>query len=35
MALIFLVIVGGLSFFAGNETTMYTRVSNTIVGATR
>jgi len=35
VALIFLVIIGGLSTFATNENAMYTRISNTIVGATR
>jgi len=31
----FLAIVGGLSVFASNENAMYTRISNTIAGATR
>ena len=34
VALIFLAILGGLSTFATNETAMYSRVSNTIAGAT-
>ena len=34
VGLIFVAIVGGLSAFAGNENTMYARISNTIVSAT-
>lgn len=35
VALIFLAIVGGLSTFATNETTMYGHISTTISNATR
>jgi pilus assembly protein Flp/PilA len=35
IAFMFLAIVGGLSAFATNENAMYTRISNTISGATR
>jgi pilus assembly protein Flp/PilA len=35
IAFMFLAIVGGLSVFASNENAMYTRISNTIAGATR
>ncbi len=35
VALIFLAIIGGLSTFATNENTMYTKISGTIANATR
>jgi pilus assembly protein Flp/PilA len=34
IGLIFLAIIGGLSTFATNENAMYTRISNSIGGAT-
>jgi Flp pilus assembly pilin Flp len=34
VACITLAILGGMSFFAGNETTMYTHISNAVSGAT-
>jgi pilus assembly protein Flp/PilA len=34
VAFIFLAIIGGLSAFATNENAMYTRISNSITGAT-
>lgn len=34
VACITLAILGGLTFFAGNENAMYTHISATIVGAT-
>ena len=33
VACIFLVIIGGLSFFAGNESAMYNTISSSISGA--
>ena len=35
MSLIFLAIIGGVSLFATNETSMYTRIGNAVAGATR
>ena len=35
VACIFLAIVGGVSLFAGNETTMYNHISTVVSSATR
>ncbi|HWF78770.1 MAG TPA: Flp family type IVb pilin [Caulobacteraceae bacterium] len=35
VSLIFLAIIGGVSLFATNETSMYTRIGNAVAGATR
>jgi pilus assembly protein Flp/PilA len=35
VSLIFLAIIGGVSLFATNENSMYTRISNAVSGATR
>ena len=34
VACVTLAILGGMTFFAGNENAMYTHISNAIVGAT-
>jgi pilus assembly protein Flp/PilA len=34
VACVTLAIIGGMTYFAGNENAMYTHISNAIVGAT-